>query len=161
MVIDKAFEKIFNPTLFRKLRKKLFPSKEMCAFRKMHRRHRRELIKLAKEIGEWDWCWLHDMVIMQVRHMHEYYTENNNVWQSDETRLPIIEQLQHILDLEAEIDQMQDDDNGIKYIHDGHKVTAIYPDDYKERVQKWCDREQELYQELYSSIGRDLRWWWD
>lgn len=145
----------------KKLFRKFFPSKEMRAFRKMHRRHRRELIKLAKETGEWDWCWLHDMVIMQVRHMYEYYTENNNVWQSDESRLPIIEQLQHVIDLEAEIDRMQDDNNGVEFIHEDGKVTAIYPDDFSERVKKWTDREQELYEELYGSIGKNLRWWWD
>lgn len=144
-----------------KLFRRLFPPKEMKAFRKMHRRHRKELIKHAKETGEWDWSWLHDSIIMQVRHMLEYYTERNNVWQSDETRLPIIEQLQHILDLEAEIDRMQDDDNGVEYIHENGVCKTIFPDDYGERIQKWNDKEQELYQELYSSIGRDLRWWWD
>ncbi len=134
---------------------------EMRAFRKMHRRHCKELIKHAKQTCEWDWGWLHDSIIMQIRHMHEYYSEGNNVWQSYETRNPIIEQLKHILDLEAEIDRMQDDDNGIEYIHENGVCKAVYPDDYKERVQKWCDREQELYEEIYNSIGKNLRWWWD
>lgn len=145
----------------KKLFRRLFPSKEMRAFRKMHRRHRKELVKHAKETGEWDWGWLHDSIIMQIRHMHEYYTENNNVWQSDETRLPIMEQLQHILDLEAEIDRMQDDTNGVEFIHESGKVTAVYPDDFTERVQKWHDREQALYEELYGTIGKHLRYWWD
>ena len=145
----------------KKLFRKLFPNKEMRAFRKMHRRHRRELIKHAKETGEWDWCWLHDSIIMQIRHMHEYYTEQNNVWQADETRLPIIEQLKHILDLEAKIDRMQDEDDGVKYIHKDGKVTCIFPDNYKEWAADWEKREQELYEEIYSSIGKHLRWWWD
>lgn len=145
----------------KELFRKLFPNKEMRAFRKMHRRHRKELIKHAKQTCEWDWSWLHDSIIMQVRHMLEYYTERNNVWQSDETRLPIIEQLQHILDLEAEIDRMQDDDNGVEYIYENGVCKPVYPDDFRERVQKWCDREQELYEELYGLIGKHLRWWWD
>lgn len=145
----------------KKLFRKLFPNKEMRAFRKMHRRHRKELIKHAKQTCEWDWGWLHDSIIMHVRHMHEYYSERNNVWQTDETRLPIIEQLKHILDLDAEIDRMQDDDNGVEYIHENGVCKAVYPDDYKERMQKWCDREQELYEELYGLIGKNLRWWWD
>lgn len=145
----------------KKLLRKLFPSKEMRAYRKMHRRHRKELIKHAKETREFDWGWLHDSVIMQIRHMHEYYTERNNVWQTDETRLPIIEQLKHILDLEEEIARMQDEDFGVEYIHKNGVCTAVYPDDYKERMQKWSDREQELYHEIYNSIGKNLRWWWD
>lgn len=135
--------------------------KEMRAYLKMHRRHRKELVKLVKETHEWDWGWLHDMIIMQVRHMHEFYSNGNNVWQCDESRMSTIEQLQHILDLEAEITQMQDDDHGAEYSWEGGVLTATYPDDYRERVDKWFKKEQELYNELYSSIGLNLRHWWD
>lgn len=121
--------------------RKIFPSKEVRAYRKMHRRHRKELIKLAEETREWDWFWMHDSMIMQIRHMHEYYTAGNNVWQCDESRLPIIEQLQHVLDLEAEIKKMQDDDFG-----------AVYT---------WHKREQELYEELYLYIAKNMKHWWD
>ena len=86
----------------KKLFRRLFPNKEMRAYRKMHRRHRKELIKHAKETGEWDWYWLHGSILMQIRHMHEYYSAGNNVWQTDETRLPIIEQLKRVLDLDDE-----------------------------------------------------------
>lgn len=146
----------------KKLFRRLFPNKELRAYRKMHRRHRKELIKHAKATGEWDWCWLHDSIMMQIRHMHEYYSEGNNVWQDNETRLPIIEQLQHIMDLEVEIDRMQDDKyGGIEFVHENGVCKAIYSDDYLERAQKWYDREQELYEEIYNSIGKNLRWWWD
>lgn len=126
----------------KRLFRRLFPSKEMRAYRKMRKRQRKELLKLAKETAVWDWSWLHEMVIMQIRHMHEYYTENNNVWQTDETRLPIIEQLKHVLDLDAEIENMAED-------------SCII--DYKEFDKK----EQDLYEELYSSIGKNIQWWWD
>ena len=133
----------------------------MRAYLKMHRRHRKELIKHAKKTGEWDWCWLHDSIIMQIRHMHEYYTANNNVWQADEKRLLIIEQMKHILDLDAEIDKMQDDNNGVAYVHTDGKVECIFPDDFKERCKQHEEKEQALYEELYGSIGKHLRWWWD
>lgn len=146
----------------KKLFRRLFPSKEIRAYSKMYRRHRKELVKHAKEIREWDWGWLHDSIIMQIRHMHEYYTAGNNVWQDDEKRLMVIEQLKHVLDLDKEIDQMQDNDLGAEYTyHNNGKVDIVFPDDYKERLKKWHQREQELYEELYSSIGKHLRWWWD
>ena len=145
----------------KKLFKRLFASKEKKAFYKMHRRHRKELVKHAKKTGEWDWCWLHDSVIMQIRQMHEYYTAGNNVWQTDETRLPIIEQLKHILDLDAEIEQIDDKDYGVEHIVKDDKFEFIFPDDYKEKVEKDEKRKQELYEELYGSIGRDIRCWWD
>ena len=145
----------------KKLFRRLFPDKEMRAFRKMHRRHRKELVKHAKETGEWDWFWLHESIIMQIRHMYEYYSEGNNVWQADESRLKIVEQLKRVLDAEAEIDRMQDDKNGVEFVCEGDKVRAVYPDDYTERVQKWEERQQGLYEEIYGIIGKYMRWWWD
>lgn len=121
-----------------KIFRKLFPSKEMRRYRKMHRKHRKELIKLAKETHEYDWCWLHESVIMQIKHMHEYYSCGDNVWQTDDTRLPIIEELQYVLDLEKEIDRLSDD----------YSLEA-------------CNKSKELYEELYRSIGKNLENWWD
>lgn len=121
--------------------RRLFPDKERRAYNRMYRRHRKELVKHAKKTGEWDWCWLHQSVIMQIRHMYEYYSEGNNVWQVDESRLQIVEQLKHVLDLDAEIDRVSND----------------LIEDFKKREE----REQGLYEELYSSIGKNIRWWWD
>lgn len=121
--------------------RRLFPDKERRAYNRMYRRHRKELVKHAKKTGEWDWCWLHESVIMQIRHMYEYYSEGNNVWQVDESRLQIVEQLKHVLDLDAEIDRVSND----------------LSEDFKKREE----REQGLYEELYSSIGENIRWWWD
>lgn len=119
--------------------RKLFPSKEMRRYRKMHRRHRKELIKLAKETCEYDWYWLHEMVVMQIKHMHEYYVAGDNVWQSDETRLPVIRQLQHVLDLNAEIDCVEDE---------------TWTLDSQKKIN-------ELYEELYGSVGKNIQYWWD
>lgn len=125
----------------KKLFRRLFPSKEMRAYRKMYHRHRRELIKHAKKTREFDWGWLHDSVIMQIRHMHEYYTERNNVWQTDETLIPIIQSLKYVLNLQEEIDNLWDDD-------------AL---SWEEKA----NREQELYESIYHSIGDNLQLWWD
>lgn len=129
----------------KKLFRRLFPSKGQKAYSKMHRKHRKELTKHAKKTSEYDWCWLHESIIMQIKHMHEYYSAGNNVWQVDESRLQIVTQLRHILDLDVKIERMEND----------------YPDDYKDKVLEYDKKEQELYEELYSYIGKYLRWWWD
>ena len=115
-----------------KLFRKIFPDKEFREFRKMHRRHRKELIKLAKETAEYDWCWLHQMVMLQIKQMHEYYSAGDNVWQTDETRLPIIKELKHVLDLEDERDNTYD-----------------------------SVKEQELLEDIYEYIGKNIQNWWD
>ena len=144
-----------------KLLRKLFPSKEIREYNKMHRRHRKELVKLAKETCEWDWSWLHRMVIMQIRHMYEYYSAGNNVWQVDESRLKIVEQLKHILDCDAEIERLEDDNFGLEIIEKYNRIEFVFPDDYNEKIFEKDKRVAELYQEIYSSIGRNLQCWWD
>ena len=141
--------------------RKLFPDKEFREYCKMHRKHRKELIKHAKKTAEYDWCWLHQSVIMQIRHMYEYYSAGNNVWQVDESRLKIVDQLQHILDMEEEINRLENDNLGLEIIEHPNKIEFIKPDDYREKSDAKEKRILELYQEIYSSIGRDIHWWWD
>ena len=141
--------------------RKLFPDKEVREYRKMHRRHRKELVKLAKETAEYDWCWLHQSVIMQVRHMYEYYSAGNNVWQVDESRLKVADQLQRILDMEEEINRLEDDHLGSELVMKDGEIKLVCPDDYREKSDAKEKRILELYQEIYSSIGRDIHWWWD
>ena len=131
----------------------------MRAYRKMHRRHRRELVKLAKQDRDFDYGWLDEFVRIKVKHMHEYFSTSNNVWQMDETRLPIVEQLKHVLDLYDEMDHLWDSHEATLITNkDGTKAftdesTRTYPDVLK--------REQELYEEIYGYIGATMKGWWD
>lgn len=133
----------------------------MREYTKMYKKHRKTMIRLAKDDGDWDWRFLHEIVMTKIRHMYEYYSAGNNVWQDDETRLPIIEHLKHILDIDEEIDQIECDNCGIEYVHEDGVCKAVLPDNIKERIHNSVKKEQELYEELYSSIGKNLRWWWD
>ena len=141
--------------------RKLHPAKETRAYNKMHCRHRRELINHAKETREWDLSYLHDSIIMQIRHMHEYYTAGNTVMQSDDSSKIVICQLNHILDLVKEIENIADDDPSCKIFLEDGKIECIYPDDYEEKFKEQADREHNLYKELYSYIGKYIQWWWD
>lgn len=135
-----TFERIFNPTPLRRLWKRLFPSKEMRVYRRMHRKHKRELMKLAKKVHEWDYGWIDELVLTQIKHMYEYFSASNNVWQTDETRLPIVEQLKHVIDLYEELDGLWGKNK-----------------DYMDSLK----RERELYEEIYSYVGCHIKEWWD
>lgn len=146
-----------------KLFRKLFPSKEMREYRKMHRRHRKELVKLAKETCPFDWHWLHEMTLMQVRQMFEYYVDGNNVWQIDESRFEIIEQLKEVLDTQEAIERNYEDDCGLEFVYDedGNIIKTIRPDNYSERVLHNYDEEIYLYEKFYTLIGKNILSWWD
>lgn len=144
-----------------KLFKRSIQNKKMRRYRKMHRRHRKELVKLAKETGEYDWCWLHQMVILQIKHMREYYSKGDNVWQVDESRLEIIDQLQHVLDLEEELKCVQND-TCCEFVYEGDKLIGWnMPTDSSERLERNERRVQELYEEIYGYIGKNIQCWWD
>ena len=123
-----------------KLIRKLFPTKEMRRYRKMYRRHRKDLIKLAKETREYDWGWLHDMVLLQIRNMLEYYSDGANVWQTDDSRQDIINKLQEVLDIQKEIEEREID---------------------LERPLDGLNKEAELYEKFYATVGKNIMWWWD
>ena len=143
----------------KKLFRKLFPSKEMRAYRKMYRRHRRELVKHAKGTREWDYGWLYDSTIMQIRHMYEYYTARNNVWQSDESLNEIVEQLKHVLDLHYEMDHLWDNHTGGHVENEDGSITVT--EESANSYLRIQNREQELYEEIFAYIGRQIQWWWD
>ena len=124
---------------------KLFPSKEKRAYNKMHRKHKKELVNQAKKTFEWDWSYLHESVIKQIKHMHEYYICGNNVMQADESKNLVINQLKHILDLNEEIEKFE--------------TTEWEPSFCT--LKEWYEKEAELYKELYSYIGEHIQWWWD
>jgi hypothetical protein len=121
--------------------------KEKRAYRKMYKKHRKEMIRLAKEDRDFDWSYLHDLVITKIKHMYEYYHDGNNVWQTDETRIPILDQLSHVLDLQYDIDHLYDDEKYAKY-------------SVEEAASLW-KKESELYKSIYTFIGEHLEEWWD
>ena len=142
--------------------KKRIPTAEMRAYRRLHRRHRKQLVKLARNTYEWDWRYLHDAVILIVKQFYEYYSEGNNVWQVDESKDQILKQLKQIIELDKEIEETTYADLGIKYekTEDGGLVMSK-PEEARELLAANEEELQKLYEELYSSIGENLRWWWD
>ena len=125
----------------KKLFKKIFPSKELRAYRKMYRRHKRELAKLTQKVKEWDYGWLDELVRTQIKHMYEYFSEGNNVWQVEESRVIIVRQLKYVLDLYDEMDNLWESST--------NDLSEI------------CRKEQKLYEEIYKYIASNMRGWWD
>lgn len=137
-------------------------NKEYRAYKKMHNKHRKELIKLVKKDFEWDWCFFHELVITKIRHMYEYYKAGNHVFQSDETLLPLIDELKHVLDLQDELDHLFDNKPSPEMIkNENGSLTFIWTDEARAQSDALYEREDEIYKEIYTYIGEHLRGWWD
>ena len=116
-------------------------------------------MKHAKETREWDYGWLYDSTIMQIRHMYEYYMARNNVHQSDESLLPLIDSLKHVLDLNDELDHLWDDHIKKHIVNEDGSISAT-EEGLKSFVDK-SEREVELYREIFYHIGSNIMTWWD
>ena len=108
--------------------------KDYRAYCKMDRRHRRELVKFARTTHDYDYGYLHDLVVLKLNHFFEYYVNGNNVWQSDESKEEVLRTLRECLAFADEIEKLDDCD---------WKV------------------EERLYKNFYSAIGKNIKLWWD
>ena len=124
--------------------KRLF-DKEYRKYIKIRNKHRKALKKMASEDCDFDFGYIHDLVVAKILNMHEYYSLGYNVWQCDESRLKIVEQLNHVIDLQIEL-------------------QSVYSDEGKYAQYNAADRmarEEELYKEIYCYIGENILNWWD
>lgn len=112
--------------------------KDYRQYLKLHRRHKKELIKLAKKSEDWDYGFLHDYIVTQLKHYLEYYESGWNVWQTDESRNSLIESLRKAVELAEQIENVYDSDS----------------------INIWKE-EARLYKEFYSYIGENIQRWWD
>ena len=137
-------------------------------YRKMHRTHRKTMIDLAKRDADWDWVYLHSFVMAKIQHMYEMYTEGYSIFQTEESLKVCIDSLQHILNLQAEIDALSKEDvlrgnmtaKRMEICEDGSYVSTI--DEVIDRsIAEHNKRINDLYTEMYAYIGQHMQYWKD
>ena len=101
-------------------------------FRKMQRKHTKELVKVAKKTKDFDYCYFHNLVMKQIHNMYEMYSDRECIMQVDELRLEIVNQLKEIIDL-----------------NDKLSVTVTYED------------KKDILKQIYTKIGENMMYWWD
>lgn len=101
-------------------------------FRKMQRKHTKELVKAAKKAKDFDYYYFHNLVMKQIHNMYEMYSDRECIFQSDESRLEIVNQLKEIIDL-----------------NDKLSVAVTYED------------ERDILKQMYTKIGENIMYWWD
>ena len=120
--------------------------KERRAYKKRRKKAHKKLKKITKTYGPWDWGYLQDFIKVIINDMYDYYNEGVNVWQADSSRLKVVNQLLKAQDLLSEIDKFE---NGEYELEDFESV-----DDY-------LAAEQKAYDDFYTFLGKNIRWWWD
>lgn len=106
---------------------------------------RKKMKKLVECYGPWEWGYIHDFIELAIRDMYEYYNEGDNVWQEDSSRLKNVNQLLKAINLFEEIGRFEDNVN---------------PKDYA-NIDDYLADEQKTYDDFYTHLGKNIRWWWD
>ena len=136
----------------KKLFKKLFLNKEMRTYKRLTRRHRKELIKKIKDnTYDFDFDELHSLVMLKIQHFYEYYNQNKNVWQCEESRQRVLDELKENLILNEELENL----------FDKHEFLYEFQKESYPSCKDIFNKEKELYQKIYTTIGKNIMNWWD
>lgn len=100
-------------------------------YNKMRRKHRKELIKLAKEDQDFDYEYLHSLVVVKLKNMYEFYSQGHAEFLVESDLNQILETLEHAINIADKIDMVPEP-----------------------------TRVKELYQEFYEYIGKNIMLWW-
>ena len=100
-------------------------------YNKMRRKHRKELIKLAKEDQDFDYEYLHNLVVVKLKNMYEFYSQGHAEFLAESDLNQILETLEHAINIADKIDMVPEP-----------------------------TRVKELYQEFYEYIGQNIMLWW-
>lgn len=101
-------------------------------FRKMQRNHTKELVKVAKKTKDFDYHYLHNLVMKQIYNMYEMYSDRECIMQVDELRLEIVNPLKEIIELNNKL-----------------SVSVSYED------------KNDILKQIYTKIGENIMYWWD
>ena len=100
-------------------------------YNKMRRKHRKELIDLAKEDQDFDYEYLHNLVVVKLKNMYEFYSQGHVEFLAESDLNQILETLEYAINIADKIDMVPE-------------PTKI----------------KELYQEFYEYIGQNIMLWW-
>ena len=150
---------------------------EKRAYKKMRKRHHKELRKLAKDDRPWDWEYIHDLVVLKVKQVYEYYMAGNCVTQAKEEREKLLKSMKKVMDILDVIEHVNDPYTAYNEKHprpfpnfvpngDGsYSIKFDEPDEiHEERHKIWGEcRENygKLFEKFYAKLGKEMRNWWD
>ena len=111
------------------------------AYKKAQKKRRKNLAELVRRDQEWDWEYLHKIIVQKLKNMLEYYERGDNVWQDGLSRVKKIRQIKHALDLAEKI-------------YDTEYMCRISP-------REFAEYERRTMKKFYNYVGNHLMDWWD
>lgn len=141
----------------------------MRRYKKLVRKHRRKLIKLAKETSPWDYGFGLDYFILFLEFMRDYYEIGVNVddfWEGDGDRIKTI---QKALD-EYDKYLVKYDKFNSTLIKDGTVelagktftgITTLKVEYDEEDYREYELKKEKHWKKFWSLVSKHIRSWWD
>ena len=142
------------------------------AMRKMRRKHKKELIKFVRNDEDYDWSFLHDYIILKIRHMYEYFSAGNWIMQHPEELKKTVASIKEVVDIIDKMEHCHDDwweyeqkfptcilhqEDGTISVEDSEEIRAKK----MELLNKAELEHDKLFQQFYTKIGKNITRWWD
>lgn len=137
--------------------------KERKSYKKLHREHKREIVRLAKKDADYDWSFLHNLVCRKIKNMAEFYEKGFGVAQEENSRKETLASLEGAIKIIDRIDHCWDEyrRSVIGRVGTENLIDLELIDEERWLATKASEEEAVLYKQLYEYIGEHLREWWD
>lgn len=150
-------------------------SREYKLYRKAQKKYVKQMTKLLKRSGPWDWCFMWEALGMMVERRLAYFKNGYNVHQIDDSANEIVEELQTALNLweEAENFEFTEDKERAQLIAEKGwraliasvtkptKRTEEEQQSIIDRHKKEFEEEQQAYTKFFVYVAEHFRKWWD
>ena len=152
--------------------------KEKRAFKKMRRKHKKELRKLIKEDVPWNWECLHELIVLKIKQTYEYFEAGNCIIQAKEGVTKVLQSINKVLNILNQMNHCDDAYNAYNEQYpmpfprfelcgeDGlYKIVFDEPDEiHKERHRIWTESKEnyaKLFEKFYKELGKQMPKWFD
>lgn len=142
-------------------------SKEFKRFWKAEKKYKKALIKyIKKEESSYDSYQFPAIIMMMLKRRLEYYTQGDNVWQSEDSQKLVIKSLEKAVSLgEYALDDYnfyyEDEKEYFKRMDHDHLDIKDYPHHTIEEKVAMFKKERQAYSDWFSYIGEHFDEWWD
>lgn len=156
--------------------------KEVCAtcrhykkavkksYYRMMRYYRKKLTRSARGFQPYDWGFFIDNLRITLEWMEAYFDLGYNVFQSEETRVPIQQSLEEVCDLleaaaeDTEITESYGEtlEEWVNRLNNSDNQRSDEElEQYRARIEEQEAKRTELYKKAFAKIAEDFRTWWD
>lgn len=142
-------------------------SKEYKRFLKAEKKYKKALIKyIKKEEHSYDSYQFPAIIMMMLKRRLEYYTQGDNVWQSEDSQKLVIKSLEKAISLgEYALDDYnfyyEDDKEYFKKKTYESLDFKDYPHHTIEEKYEMLEKERTAYKQWFVYIAEHLNEWWD